>query len=172
MAEVEGSLQTLAEISVALAGFASLLVVLQRRTEPLEQGGGTDLFVVVGGNLTVLVFALLPLPLVQMGMAEATTWRVTGAVLAIVTLLGYFAILQLRAALLSSGVEPYFPRVSRVSVHAPLPLFAFLIAIAGGVFGAASAGAYVLALLLLVLLSSLPLLFVVIDLAVTRRDPS
>ena len=56
MMETEGSLQTLAEVSVALAGFSSLLVVLRRGPAgALSEGEGTDLFVVVGGNLLVLM---------------------------------------------------------------------------------------------------------------------
>ena len=60
MIEGENSLQTLAEVSVALAGFASLLVVLRRGSPTsVSEGEGADLFVVVGGNLLVLLFSLL-----------------------------------------------------------------------------------------------------------------
>lgn len=115
MIEVEGSLQTLAEVSVALAGFASLL-------------------------------------------------------LAVSLLLGYLSVLRLRRSILASGVEPSFPRFSRVVVHSPVALLVFLLALTVGALGSAAAGAYVLILLLLVALSSLPLLILVIDLAAASRS--
>jgi len=90
--------------------------------------------------------------------------------LAVALFLGYLAIMRLRALLLGSGIQSTFPRVSRISVHAPLPLVALLLTVSIGLFGGAAAGAYVLALLLLVLLSSLPLLFVVIELAVSSEQ--
>jgi hypothetical protein len=170
MIEAEGSLQTLAEVSVALAGFASLLVVLRRGSAAsVSEGEGADLFVVVGGNLLVLVFSLLPLPLHHLGASDASTWRISSALLAAALLLGYVAILQRRAALLRAGIQPSFPRLSRISVQTPLIVVALLIFNSTGLFGGPGAGAYLLALLLLLSLSALPLVFVVIELAASPR---
>jgi hypothetical protein len=170
MTQVESSLQTLAEVSVALAGFASLLVVLRRGSAAeVSQGEGADLFVVVGGNLLVLVFSLLPLALYQLGVSETSTFRFASVLLAAAVMGGYVAILRLRASLLASGVQPWFPLVSQVSVHTPLGLAALLLTISADLFGETSAGAYLLALLMLVSLASLPLLFVVIELAIAPK---
>jgi hypothetical protein len=165
-----GSLQTLAEVSVTLAGFASLLVVLRRGSATsVSPGEGADLFVVVGGNLLVLLFSLVPLPLHYLGVSESAVWRSSSGVFAGTLVLGYLAILRMRASLLASGIESYFPRSSRVTAHTPLIVVTLLVANSVGLFGDSSVGAYLLALVLLVLLSSLPLLFVVIDLARAPR---
>ena len=171
MMEAEGSLQTLAEVSVTLAGFSSLLVVLRRGpVGALSEGEGTDLFVVVGGNLLVLVYSLLPLSLHYLGASESATWRIASALLAVALLLGYLAILRLYARFLRAGTQPSFPRISRVAVHTPIILLIFLLIICMGLFGHRSSGAYLLALLLLLSVSSLPLLFVVIELATSSRE--
>lgn len=166
MSEAEGSLQTLAEVSVALAGFASLLVVLRRGSAAAVSGGeGADLFVVVGGNLLVLLFSLLPLPLHLLGTSVAGTWRISSALLGVALLLGYLSLLRRRAALLRAGVQPSFPRISRVSVHSPVVVIGLLVGNAVGLVGGPGAGAYLLALILLLSLSALPLVFLVIELA-------
>lgn len=171
MFDAEGSLQTLAEVSVALAGFASLLVVLRRGSATAVSGGeGADLFVVVGGNLLVLVFSLLPLPLHLLGTPEPSTWRIASGLLAPALFLGYVAVIRRRAELLGAGIKPSFPRVSRVSVQTPLIVVAFLALNAAGLFGDRGAGAYLLALLLLLSLSALPLVFLVVELAAARRS--
>ena len=169
--EAEGSLQTLAEVSVALAGFSSLLVVLRRGPAgALSEGEGTDLFVVVGGNLLVLVYSLLPLSLHYLGASESSTWRIASALLAAALLLGYVAIVRLYAGLLRSGTQGSFPRVSRMAVHTPIIVVIFLIVICTGLFGDRTAGAYLLALLLLLSVSSLPLLLAIIVLATSSRE--
>ncbi len=171
MIEAEGSLQTLAEVSVALAGFSSLLVVLRRGPAgALSEGEGTDLFVVVGGNLLVLVYSLLPLSLHYLGASESSTWRIASALLAAALLLGYVAILRLYAGLLGAGTQPSFPRLSRIAVHTPIIVVIFLAIICTGLFGDRTSGAYLLALLLLLSASSLPLLFVVVELATSSRE--
>jgi hypothetical protein len=165
-----GSLQTLAEVSVALAGFASLLLVLRRGSAAsVSQGEGADLFVVVGGNLLVLLFSLIPIPLFYFGVSESAVWRSASGLFAGALVLGYLAILRVRASLLASGVESLFPRVSRVTVHTPLIVVTLLVVSSLGLFGSSVVGAYLLALVLLVLLSSLPLLFLVVELATAPR---
>jgi hypothetical protein len=171
MMEVEGSLQTLAEVSVALAGFSSLLVVLRRGAAgALSEGEGTDLFVVVGGNLLVLVFSLLPLSLHHLGASESSTWRIASALLAVALSLGYLATARLYAGLLGGGDQPSFPRIARIAVHTPVVLVISLVIVCTGLFGDRASGAYLFVLLLLLSVSSLPLLLVVIELATSSRE--
>lgn len=163
--EGEGPLQTLAEVSVALAGFASLLVVLRRGpVDTRSPGRGLDLFVVVGGNLLVLMACLLPMALHHLGASDALVWRGASGVLAASLLGGYVAVLRRRARLLRAGLDSLFPRTSRVAGQAPLLLVALLVADAAGAIPGA-AGAYILALVLLLALSALPLLLVVVELS-------
>ena len=170
MIEAEGTLQTLAEVSVALAGFASLLVVLRSGSAAVvSQGEGADLFIVVGGNLLVLAFSLLPLPLHYLGASGASAWRISGALLAAALLLGYVAILRHRAELLRAGIRSPFPRISRISVQSPLIVVALLLVNSSGLLGSPGVGAYLLALILLMSLSALPLVFLVVALAASPR---
>jgi hypothetical protein len=171
MMEAESSLQTLAEVSVALAGFSSLLVVLRRGPAgALSEGEGTDLFVVVGGNLLVVVYSLFPFSLHHLGVSEFSTWRIASALLAVALLLGYLAILRLYAGFRGAGSQPSFPRVSRIAVHTPIILLILLVIICTGLFGDRTSGAYLLALLLLLSVSSIPLLLLVIELATSSRE--
>jgi hypothetical protein len=169
--EGESSLQTLAEVSIALAGFASLLVVLRRGgSASLSEGEGADLFVVVGGSLMVLLFSLLPLPLGHLGLSGPLLWGISSALLSIGLALGYLAILRQRSRLLAAGVQPLFPRLSGFAVHAPLPVVALLILNATGMLLGRGPGLYILSLILVLALSALPLLFVVVELAGGSRE--
>jgi hypothetical protein len=161
MIEGENSLQTLSEVSVALAGFASLLVVLRRRSpNSVSEGEGADLFVVVGGNLLVLLFSLLPPSLHHLGVSDPSTWRISSVLLGVSLLLGYLVVLRRRARLLRSGIRPSFPRVSQIAVQTPLIVVALL---------GPDVGKYLLCLILLLALSALPLVFVVIELGGDSR---
>jgi hypothetical protein len=170
MIDGENSLQTLAEVSVALAGFASLLVVLRRGSPTsVSEGEGADLFVVVGGNLLVLLFSLLPLSLHHLGVSDPSTWRISSVLLAVALLFGYVVVLRRRAQLLRTDIQPSFPRVSRIAVQTPLIVVALLVLNATGLFGGPDLGQYLLCLILFLALSSLPLVFVVIELAGNSR---
>ena len=74
-----------------------------------------------------------------------------------------------RAALLRGGIQPSFPRTSRVSVQTPLIVVALLVLNAIGLPGGPSAGGYLLALLLLLSLSALPLVFLVVELGASPK---
>jgi hypothetical protein len=170
MIEGENSLQTLSEVSVALAGFASLLVVLRRRSpNSVSEGEGADLFVVVGGNLLVLLFSLLPPSLHHLGVSDPSTWRISSVLLGVSLLLGYLVVLRRRARLLRSGIRPSFPRVSQIAVQTPLIVVALLVLNTTGLLGGPDVGKYLLCLILLLALSALPLVFVVIELGGDSR---
>ena len=163
------SLQTLAEVSVALAGFSSLLVVLRRApSTPWSPGEGSDLFIVVGGSLMVLVFALLPLPVHHFGASDATVWTVSSAALATGILLAYAAVMHRRRQLLRAGITPDHPHVARVAVQAPLALVAILALSAADLLVPRGPGPYLLVLILFLALASLPLIFLVVALGSVR----
>jgi len=156
------SLQTLAEVSVALAGFGSLLVVLRRDpNKSWAEGEALDLFVVVGGNLLVLFFSLLPLPMFYFGLSEAAVWRPSSMAFGLVLALAYWAVLERRRQLLRAGASPAFPRLSRALTQLPLVLVAILALNAAGILGG-GVGAYLLVLVLLLTASSSPLLSLVV----------
>ncbi len=82
-------LLTIAEVSIAFAGFASIVAVLGRR-----DGGGwptedVDRFwVMIEYSLGALFFALIPFALFHLGVREPALWKLASALIA-VFLLGY-----------------------------------------------------------------------------------
>jgi len=161
----EGSLQTLAQVAIALAGFGSLLVVLRRDpTSSWSAGESGDLLVVVGGSLLVLFFSLLPLPVFYLGPSEAAVWRLSSALLAVALAITYWVVLRRRRQLHRAGLRPSFPKISRAIAQLPLVLVVVLAANAANAFGSAGAGTYLLALVLMLGASSFPLVAMVLRL--------
>jgi hypothetical protein len=167
----EGSLQTLAQVSIALAGFGSLLVVLRRAPESAwSEGEGVDLLIVVGGSFLVLLFSLSPLSFVHLGLSEATVWRLSSVLLGLALIPCYVLVLRRRRRLLRAGIHPTFPNVSRVLAQLPLLLVAFLFTVGAGVLGSAALGGYLLALVLLLVGSAFPLIALVTRLGVDSAE--
>lgn len=72
-------LLTLAEISIAFAGFASVVAIFQKET---EDDRAFDLFrfwTMLEFSLATLAFALLPFPLHFLGLSESTIWGIGSA---------------------------------------------------------------------------------------------
>ncbi|MCG8434242.1 MAG: hypothetical protein MJA83_09455 [Gammaproteobacteria bacterium] len=73
-----------AEISVGFAGFASIVVVLKRRAagnwEPLD---AFRFGAMLRASLLTAFFTLLPLPLLQFGVAESRVWQFTSLLIAV-----------------------------------------------------------------------------------------
>lgn len=159
--EAAGALETLAEVSVALAGFSSILVALRRGPAEPSRGAGSDLFMVVGGSLLVTLFSLLPLALHHLGLGPQALWRFQSILLAVVLAISWLIILRLRANLLGAGLRPSFPTFSAIAVHSPLLLVIFLLLSA---FDLLVPGAYLLALIALLMMSALPLVLSVLTL--------
>ena len=166
----EGSLQTLAEVSIALAGFGSLLVVLRRSpSSSWSESEGVDLLVVVGGGLLVLFFALSPLSFFHLGLSDPALWSLSSSLLAFALILAYLVVLQRRRRLLRAGFQPSYPRLSRVLVQLPLVLAAILVLNATDLLIPRGVGAYLLALDLLLAASAFPLIALVIDFSAGSR---
>lgn len=93
--EPEQALQTIAEVGVALAGFASLVAVLRRRGEeawaPRALAG---LRFMIELSLCAVLFSILPFCLASFGLADGTIWLVACLGLAV----AYAVLLQLNFA--------------------------------------------------------------------------
>ena len=79
----EGSLYTIAEVGITLAGFSGLVVAFQRRD--LRSWSPPDFmnfFFLITNTLLVVLLSLLPIPLLLWGLSEGTIWIVSGLVMA------------------------------------------------------------------------------------------
>jgi hypothetical protein len=78
----EGTLQTIAEVSITLAGFSALIAVFRQRVGSAWRPEG---LVAVRGliefSLVPGLFALLPFPLFYSGLAESAVWRLCSSLL-------------------------------------------------------------------------------------------
>jgi hypothetical protein len=74
--EPEQALQTIAEVGVALAGFASLVAVFRRRGEAWPPRALAGLRFMIELSLCAVLFAILPFCLVALGLGQAGTWAV------------------------------------------------------------------------------------------------
>jgi hypothetical protein len=161
----EASLETLAEVAIALAGFGSLLVVLRRSpTSPWSEGEGADLLIVVGGSLLVLFFSLLPLPLYHLGLPAERAWRASSLLFALALLAAYAVVFRRRRMLLRQGIRASFPRLSGVLAQLPLLLVAGLGLQGFAGLAGAGVGLYLLALVLLLAGAAFPLMSLVMRL--------
>ena len=88
--EGESILQTMAEVSVALAGFTGVVAAFGQRR---EQWSATDTLrfrVMLGTSLSALGFSILPFAVHHMGAEPTATWGISSAILA-----GFFVIMVL-----------------------------------------------------------------------------
>lgn len=75
-------LLTIAEISVALAGFAGIIFAFQRgRSRAVSRGQVLLLSMVVNISLMAAFFSVLPVGLFNIGMAESNVWATTSLLL-------------------------------------------------------------------------------------------
>lgn len=81
----EDWLQTVAEVSVALAGFSSLAAGMRRRDYRTSAINRTRLLTIVETSLSALFFSVLPVLFHGLGMGERTSYRVS----AVLFLLGF-----------------------------------------------------------------------------------
>jgi hypothetical protein len=126
----EGPLLTIAEISVSLAGFSSVVIALR--------GSGPDAWSpqdrfglgnVLGASVGTLVGSLLPFPLAYLGWSSGTVWRVVDAILGLV-ILGAVGFLAFSAA--KGSVSPRTPRLFWLFAGSGFLVAGLLLASAGG----------------------------------------
>ena len=73
-------LSAIAEIAVALLGFAAIVSVFQAREE--SWSGDGRFWTMLQFGFATLVFALIPLPLLASGVADETSWAASSAAFA------------------------------------------------------------------------------------------
>ena len=82
--DVVDSLLTVAEISVALAGFAGVIATFQLgQLEHLSRGRVVAVWMIVNISLFMAFFSVLPFFLVQLGLEEKTIWAISSALMVV-----------------------------------------------------------------------------------------
>jgi hypothetical protein len=71
----EGTLQTIAEVSITLAGFSALIAVFRQGGKAWRPEGLMAIRGLIEFSLIPAFFALLPFPLFYSGLSEAQVWR-------------------------------------------------------------------------------------------------
>jgi hypothetical protein len=72
--ELPSLLESMAEVSVTLAGFAAVFRAFGSNADP-DGHSTVRLYVVIEGGIAVAVFCYLPAALVAAGLSPATAWR-------------------------------------------------------------------------------------------------
>ena len=84
--EHDDTLLTIAEIAIALAGFASLISVIGRRSSDTARATGSlRLRLMLEVSFRNAAFALLPLPFVQIAPSDPMPWRIFSGLYLVVT---------------------------------------------------------------------------------------
>ena len=77
-------LQTLAEVSIGFAGFASIVVVFQRRDSELwSDEDALRYATMLSSSLASLFFSIIPVALHLCGLTDSWVWRTSSALLAV-----------------------------------------------------------------------------------------
>ena len=165
----EGTLQTIAEVSITLAGFSALISVFRQRVgRAWTPEGLTAIRGMIEFTLIPAFFALLPFPLFYSGLSEAVVWRLSsflfGALSVAMMIINFFRI----RSLTRSGARRPRPRYVRgmttIGIVGVLSLTTNAIILP---FGGLSL--YLAALLLMLVVAGLQLISI---LAVVRTDES
>ncbi len=84
--EHDDTLLTIAEIAIALAGFASLISVIGRRSSNAARATGSlRLRLMLEVSFRNAAFALLPLPFVEVAPSDPMIWRIFSGLYLVVT---------------------------------------------------------------------------------------
>jgi hypothetical protein len=170
--DAASTLETLAEIGVALAGFAGIVGALAgEKLRPTYPEIWLPFWAMIASGLVLVLAALFPFLPYRFGAAQNLTWAASSAFVAGLTAcnLAYFMPRILRA--IRDGA---FPRVWAVSV--PLDLASLLVLAtqvlnALGIGFRQSAGGFLLGLYLLLLISGLNFVFLLYVLGRTHDRP-
>jgi hypothetical protein len=103
------ALLTIAEVGVAFAGFASVVIVFRRREDGNWAPADVVRFqVMISASLSVVLFAMLPFAFIVFGVEDATVWASCSAILG-----AYLAVRLVRVARRSlplvstAGLNPF-----------------------------------------------------------------
>lgn len=121
--EIEAVLATMAEVGVTLAGFSGLVLVLAPRRSDAREGLAR-LALIVAICLAIVLCALLPPPLANLGLHERLIWGLPASLLGTLQMLVLVAtyILGRRRILRSSARQ-----VSRYVINTSMVVFCVLI---------------------------------------------
>lgn len=139
------TLLSLAELAVAITGFAAIVVVFRRRESGRwERFGANSFNGMLFHSMTALVFCLLPVALEALELRSTTLWRIVAGMLGGV-LLGHAPVV---AVVLSKGRSL---AARALVLAAELPQAGILLAVAAGAFAPQAAGLFAAALCLQIL---------------------
>jgi hypothetical protein len=159
-------LLAIAEIAVALVGFSGLIFVVRaRNVTDLETRDLSALAMIVSTGSVALAFALLPLPLSYLGLAEPLFWRISSGALGATMLAGAGVFHAVNRRLGRAGHPERTPRLNRAALVTTFSVGALLALSALGVLSSGPAP-YLLGLVICLLLS---LAYVGFILVVARR---
>ncbi len=109
----EGTLQTIAEVSITLAGFSALIAVFRQGGRAWRPEGLMAIRGLIEFSLGPAFFALLPFPFFYSGLSEAQVWRLSssllGATYVVAITVNWFRV----RALTRSGAKRPWPRYVR-----------------------------------------------------------
>lgn len=133
------TLLSLAQLAVAITGFASIVLVFKRRESGRwERGGANSFNGMLFHSMSALAACLLPVALEGFGVPSRAVWRIASGLLGAVTLvhapLVGLVLLKSRAL-----------RERAFVLGVELPAAALLLAVAWGAFAPRAAGLYVAA---------------------------
>ncbi|MFI5319342.1 MAG: hypothetical protein ACHQ6V_07165 [Myxococcota bacterium] len=139
------TLLSLAELAVAITGFAAIVIVFRRRdTGRWEPIGANSFNGMLFHSMTALVFCLVPVALGALRLEPAAIWRVGSGLLGVVLLL--------HAPIVALVFARGRSLAARATVLAgELPVAALLLAVAWGALAERAAGLFVAALCLQIL---------------------
>jgi len=159
------SLRSIAEIAATLIGFSGLIFVFRARdVTELEPRDLAGLAQILGAGSIALAFALLPLPLAYVDMAEDVRWRLMSGALAAVLLVAAWIFRSVSARLTRTGHPERTPTLNRSIFATLLVLAALLVAAASGDLPGPPIYLFVLIVCLL-----LCLVFVIFTLVIARQ---
>jgi len=85
--DISNNLQTIAEVSIAFAGFSGLIVALRRRPGPLTEVQKFRIQLLLGLAFGALFFSFLPETVRSFGAGESAVWIISNASLLLYSLL-------------------------------------------------------------------------------------
>lgn len=136
---------SLAELSIAITGFAAIVVVFRRRESGRWESLGANSFNgMLFHSAAALVFCLLPVALAALEVAPVRIWRVSSGLLGLVLAIHAPVV----ALVLAKGRSL---RSRAFLLGGELPVALVLVAVAAGAFPARAAGLFVSALCLQIL---------------------
>src|SRR5262249_20740682 len=126
-------LLSIAEIAVALVGFSGLIVVFRARSmDEMLPRDLSGLAMVVGSGSIALAFALLPLPLAYLDIAEEALWRGSCGAFGLGLAAASLLFIGVNWRLETAGHRARTPRLNRATPVVSLSISLMLLAAAFG----------------------------------------